>query len=199
MLKFTIAVTGIILSLSSQASTVSFNGYTLDTNNNIVTGGGLRWLQWDETVGLSVNEALANNNDWRVATDSEMNALMSDFGLTFGEIYQSNQDSSNITAFIDLFGETSPGEIPSFDRDSSAIYQGTETDIYSALTVGSNYLENNPYPLGSSSLNGLQNFIYSQESFSVFGVALVSPVPVPAAAWLFSSALVGLAGVKRKS
>jgi hypothetical protein len=38
----------------------------------------------------------------------------------------------------------------------------------------------------------------SNTSVYVYELAQVNPVPVPAAAWLFGSALVGLAGVGRK-
>jgi hypothetical protein len=38
--------------------------------------------------------------------------------------------------------------------------------------------------------NGFQDHFFSSGS--------IKPVPVPAAAWLFGSALIGLAGIKRK-
>ena len=42
------------------AALITHNGYMLNTNTNIVTGGGLEWLQWDVTLGMSISDALTN-------------------------------------------------------------------------------------------------------------------------------------------
>ena len=59
---------------------------------------------------------------------------------------------------------------------------------------------------GSLAINGVGKMTYSGDSATTgpasyngaFTVISYSEVPVPAAAWLFGSALVGLAGVKRR-
>jgi len=49
---FTILV--FTISEGAFAGLITYNGHTLDENTNIVTGGGLEWLQWTETKGQSV-------------------------------------------------------------------------------------------------------------------------------------------------
>jgi hypothetical protein len=48
--------------------------------------------------------------------------------------------------------------------------------------------------------DGTANYYYYTPTVhsGTFAVATLNPVPVPAAAWLFGSALIGLAGIKRK-
>lgn len=68
-------------SLSAQASTLSYYGYTLDTDTHIVTGAGLQWLQWDQTVEVPVKTAEQTYGaaGWRLATAQEMSNLLHDF------------------------------------------------------------------------------------------------------------------------
>lgn len=115
-----------ILSLSpvSSAALITHNGYTLDESTNVVTGGGLEWLQWDETQGLSVLQALNQFNaaGWRLANNTEMAALLNnwDFGSSFTfdndeTTYQSTvRDNNGVDTipgdsyreFLDLFSLT---------------------------------------------------------------------------------------------
>ncbi len=74
---------------TSWASIISYNGYTHDTNTDVVTGGGLEWLQWDLTIATDVLDALAAyessylGGGWRLANNTEMAALFNafDFGI----------------------------------------------------------------------------------------------------------------------
>jgi len=125
--KFIKAVAvGLILSAScfvsvATAGLITYNGYTLDEDTNIVTGNALEWLQWDETVGQSINIALGTYSvdGWRLASNNDMSFLFNSF---FPEIswdddestYQSHHtpwnpsENSQYSHLVELFGNTSP-------------------------------------------------------------------------------------------
>jgi|GEM_PF-2171731 len=52
-------------------------------SGNIVTdsANNLEWLRWDQTVGLSINDALAANSGWQLASLDQMINLFNDFEL----------------------------------------------------------------------------------------------------------------------
>ena len=118
LIKF-LALMALSLSLSLNAATVTYNGYTLDTDTNVVTGGGLEWLQWDETLGQSIEAALSSYavDGWRLATNIEMAALLNNFnfGFTFSDsesfsqsinLYTDEYSYGTANEFIDLFSDT---------------------------------------------------------------------------------------------
>jgi hypothetical protein len=59
------------------------NGYTRDDASVVVQGFGLEWLQWTETQGQSVDNALRDYEDdgWRLATNIEMADLFNAFSV----------------------------------------------------------------------------------------------------------------------
>ncbi len=63
----------------TQAALIEYNGYQLSTDTNIVTAKNLEWLQWDETLDLSINEALLANAGWSLASNLQMSTLYSSF------------------------------------------------------------------------------------------------------------------------
>lgn len=90
--------------------------YTLDESTNIVTGGGLEWLQWDETVGMTVGQAITEYgvDGWRLATSTEMsNLLNSFFSVNTNSLLDLDISikNSHIADFIDMFGVTDSADI----------------------------------------------------------------------------------------
>jgi hypothetical protein len=92
-------------------------GYTLDAGSNIVTGGGLEWLQWDETKGHSIDSALSSysGDGWRLASNIEVANLFNNAG--FGGVYGADEtlsytysdhipygESGSYDEFLDMFG-----------------------------------------------------------------------------------------------
>lgn len=65
----------------SFAALMTHGGYSHDASTNIVVGGGLEWLQWNETRNRSVDAVLEDygSEGWRMATNSEMAALFNSF------------------------------------------------------------------------------------------------------------------------
>lgn len=68
------------LSFFANGSTVSYAGYTLDTETNIVTGAGLEWMRWSSTVGTGLTDLNYNAySGWRLATSDEVVGLLDAF------------------------------------------------------------------------------------------------------------------------
>ena len=118
------AVAGLMLSVCgfANATLITHNGYTLDTDTKIVSNGVVEWLQWSETIDQSINTALTNNgsDDWTLASNMQMSGLLGDFGFnpstqegvtTYTEgVYSAGIDQSMEDFFIELFGETTRHE-----------------------------------------------------------------------------------------
>ncbi len=113
----------LFLPMTSKADFISHNGFTLNTETNIVNGGGLEWIQWDETLGQSVNTALQNHSSdgWRLATNADMAGLFNAFfpSSLFGVVWDDDKTTNQIVetpwtadedsvqnGFISLFGIT---------------------------------------------------------------------------------------------
>jgi hypothetical protein len=106
-------------------ASIIFNGYTHDTSTDIVTGGGLDWLQWDYTIGQSVDTALAGaatsayGGGWALASNEQMAGLFNSFGFgafvahestnfSFSDAVNVSEDvvTDNELAFVSMFGDT---------------------------------------------------------------------------------------------
>lgn len=204
----TFVLLSIVVSAGSYAAQISHNGYTLDTNTSIVSGGGLDWMQWTQTQGLSIGQATQaySASGWRLATNAEMAALYNSFAFENGipasyqfvddenlhqEVSTINPTQSH-SAFIELFGVTAPAS--GSDGPASAALYGSDADadwLYNAALVHSGFSSVIRYA-GLSA----DNYTIS-ESYAGMGVALVRPVPLPATAWLFLAGLVSLVTAKR--
>ncbi len=121
MLKKLIILAGLLLtSVTAHATVISHFGYERDSASNIVTGGGLEWLKWDVTKGMSINSALSTYKaqGWRLASNVEMAALFNKFqfgadvftgveGTLQTTTYPwSPSEDSNYNLFYNLFGLT---------------------------------------------------------------------------------------------
>jgi len=108
-------------SVTANAAPITYNGYSWDDTENYVTvsGSNLQWLRWAETDGQSINEALASNNGYRLASNAEMASLFTDFfplggsGTWGGDETVWYQESlayadgdADAEAFQSLFGQT---------------------------------------------------------------------------------------------
>jgi len=107
-----ISVMILTTSFSASASLIEYNDYTLNEITNVVSSNDLEWLQWDETLGLSIDEALAVNQGWRLATRTEMNSLFNDMLSTSLFTGTSNVidrhtwgfDDTNYLLFLEMIG-----------------------------------------------------------------------------------------------
>lgn len=202
----------LVLSTSLNAATISYNGYSLDTDTNIVTGGGLDWIQWDETAGLSINDALASNSGWRLATTAEVESLFGSFNYFGATTVPGSFDNfalvpntNDVLNFIQLFGDSylTPSALSGdlfSEQATTAIFASDLPGVYNAAIIEYN-ADGRLAAVGDNTLVTLEYAISGADSAGGYrGVALVqtSVVPVPAAVWLFGSGLIGLAGIARR-
>ena len=128
----------------ANASLINVNGYSLNTETNIVSDGTLEWLQWDETKGLSIESALDKHAGWSLASNDQMANLFNDFftGMTWAsietgmeyEFHSENyfNDVAIYNSFLDLFGY----RLISTDEDNA---EYTQTYTNSRRGIGSYY------------------------------------------------------------
>lgn len=120
-------------SSASYGSVISHYGYSRDTQSasNVVTGGGLEWLMWDVTKGMSISSALDEyaKDGWVLATNLQMASLFNSFqfgkndwnsieGQTqFISLEWDSREDSSYNAFFSLFGSTWHSDCGANGRD----------------------------------------------------------------------------------
>jgi hypothetical protein len=218
----------IFLSPATKATLISFAGYSHDTHTDYVTGGGLVWKQWDETVNLSIDQALSTyGSQWRLATGIEMGNLFNDFfGLQYRpskwgadsaiiEYPHNDGDSGSPThEFVRIFGDTYksiggnwPADISGDEFEISTAYfdPGRLIQAQNLANVADDYTYRFS-PSVTTPINGwaqlttVTSTIY--DSHPHRGIALVqkiSNVPLPSSLQLFVVAIMSLAFQVRKS
>lgn len=160
MLKKLVLMSGLLLtSLSAQATLISHFGYERDSASNIVTGGGLEWLKWDVTKGMSINSALASyaSQGWRLASNDEMAFLFNQF--KFGKSdwhanesvtqsiqlpWNSGDALSSHAMFTNLFGVTRTFSC-SLDGRTTLCWSDSDPQLYSLALFGADSNRNGMY------------------------------------------------------
>lgn len=211
MLRYVYLFAGLSIASINHAAQITYAGYTLDTESNIVSGGGLEWLQWDQTAGQSPAAALANYDTagWRIASNTEMAELFNSFG--FGLTFQADENATQLVLlpgepnnfgtadhFIQLFGDTysaagfALNEGDPFEYSAAIFGEDLDGDgRLNRASVNGTYIEaGNNFPGEAWLSSDWARPDIAYEPF--YGVALVREVPLPAAAWLFLSAIGGL-------
>jgi hypothetical protein len=220
----TTMIAGVCLAFSSLANSalITHKNYTLNTDTNIVTHtDGTDWLQWDVTIGESINSALSKyaSEGWMLASNAQMAGLFTDFGwgssvheddiiATYGT-YSASADESDMDKFIELFGTTvfnrfrNPEGILS-QRSSYAIF-GSDLDndgLYRNALVGSDF-----YRCGRGGCGEYEDMAQIADDnvwgidvdrilhYAAHGIALtrVVEVPSPSTILVFALGLMGLA------
>jgi hypothetical protein len=189
--------------LSAQASLVDNGAYTTDTQTS------LDWLDLTETVNMTMLDALEANSDWRFATNSEVEIL---FNKMFVGYYDTNSSGRSLSAegayadqyadaqtFLTLFG----ANFDTAEQQGSVGIYIDEDGIGRGISAWA--WRSGAYS-GRSEVGGLEylgnySSYYDADSYYNHGTLLVRTtayVPVPAAVWLFGSALAGLGWMRRK-
>lgn len=149
MRKFLIlSALGLFLA-SSTAHSALISDYQLDSSSNIVvdSANNLEWLQWSETAGMSIEDALAMYaaDGFFLASKSMVADLFNSFDLAYGMFVWSANENTNQTysfpsdgenespldrerIFVSLFGDT----FSSYTGDSGS-YSGNDLEYSSAL------------------------------------------------------------------
>lgn len=197
MLKQTLALVGLTLSLSSNAAIIDLGSITRDTST------GLDWLDLSETLNLSYDDVVAemanggNYEGWRYATKEEVMLLWENFGVQSDYFHTNNQEYMNFLNTVSLLGNTLGDTSEIYDYGvlglTGTVNSNYEDAVFS-FSVG--HLTTNDY--ATKHYSNATNWFYMNEPILGAGSYLVRSVPIPTAVWLFGSALVGLVSFKRK-
>lgn len=195
MLKKIVLLSSLLVtSLSAHATLISHFGYERDSASNVVIGGGLEWLKWDVTKGLSIDSALDlyASDGWRLASNVDMASLFNSFvfGNTDGwnaneEEFQrselpwnSGDEYSHHIKFMELFGVTRRSSCADYGV-TAYCYSDDDPLIGSYAFFGADNNENDRYNLaevlddytllganGAVTWYGWHNAVLNQDRFS---------------------------------
>ena len=199
MMNKILTLVGLTLSLSANAAIVDMGNITRDTAT------GLDWLDLTETNGRSYNDissklgAGQEFDGWRYASVTEVQVLWSNLGMSNGtneSLLTSDVIYGAFVSSVNIIGNTANTVSDFYDYGAMGITGDTasDTEVFGAGIshwIGNDFTNN--WAEDKSVLRTRQH--------NIFGSYLVAPsaVPVPAAGWLFMTALVGLVGKKRLS
>jgi len=120
---------------------ITYGSYSHDTSTDIIVGGGLEWLQWDRTIGLSWLEANAlkdtiEGGGWEIASNAQMATLLNNFNFGIGVTFDTDENTSQSVStgiqtdgissdpsesdviFVNMFGHTQ-------SESTSSMFQGS--------------------------------------------------------------------------
>jgi hypothetical protein len=128
------------VSNSATAALITHNGYTLNEDTNIVTGGGLDWLQWDETTGMTIENIINDHNfdGWSVATETQVFSMYSNLfkflspSLTLD---YASENANKMDTIIQLFGST----FQHSNHHPSYVYAGSLEYAQATYSTGTGY------------------------------------------------------------
>lgn len=192
------------------------------------TASGLEWLDLTQTVDLSYDSVTgllgtgAMFSGFRYASNAEVVQLFQSFNLDIGDYYNPFTSihalDPRVDKVIDMLGDT----LAQFDQSGYSSTVRMSIGLTAETRSTNIYGEENKYVIGIYEETNFPSYItepyyniyghYSTlrtfESDPISGSYLVrsssgsggggSVVPVPAAAWLFASGLLGLIGVARR-
>lgn len=187
-----VAIFGIVFSAQTSASLVDNGNYISDT----VTG--IDWSDFSRSWNKSYSQAQTDNVGWRHATNAEVTGL---FAVLFDGYFDTDplgystesgggysDQRADVLAFETLFGSKS--------TYAGQIAYGYYLDENDVMRFMGSRRES-----GDSWVFGNYDFVYSGAANPDFGSFLVrdlSPIPIPAAIWLFGTALIGLVGLGKR-
>ncbi|MEQ1636980.1 MAG: hypothetical protein ABL903_09810 [Methylococcales bacterium] len=155
----------------------NINGVSAGHNDNVYLTSG------NSIFNYSTNGSLLNSFTWY-----DNSITYGDIAVSANNVFTVYAGSQQGVTIRDLDTLTQTGLIiPGFDIDGIAV--GFNDDVY--LTSGNQIFN---YSTNGSLLN---SFTWYDNTIA-YGDISVAPVPVPAAAWLFGSGLIGLIGLRRK-
>ena len=205
MFKKIMALTAMVLMVPVHAAVIEVGNLNIiDDPGNASDGLGYLDLSIAQGVGFTAAQALASAQaiyaDARFATPSEFDDLFEaagvlyDGALTAGDAFSTGPDSVFISTgtnwdpglvLRDQLGFTIPGFASAIWTDPDGSEDPTTTYDFLFLFGTRLQLE---HTVAIPEVEGNLSWLIVTE---------LAPVPVPAAAWLFGSALIGMAGARR--
>ena len=201
-----------VISFNVNASIIStdwrFAGDNLITQD---TDSGLDWLDLTETTNMSRNDVIAQLGiggaleGWRYAIHDEIVTFFDAFGGN-SAYYNSGWTTQNnglFDAIAPYWGDT----YAAADNSGSYVPGDLGSEFLIGVRVGPGYAKGEIYDccqLDDATMDYVKlpsdEVIHGTISDPYMGHALVrvSAVPVPAAAWLFSTGIIGLVGLAKR-
>jgi hypothetical protein len=198
MFKQTLALVGLTLSLSANAAVVEVGDLNIinDAGN---ASDGLRYLDMTYSDGLTQAAALTNAQvsyaNARLATASEWDDLFAAAGIAYSGAFTASDaftsGNSALLAKASSQGVWLAGALGLTSGSDLFVWSDPDNQSSSASTRDFLFINYD----GSATIEQIS----AMPALPEVGFLLVSeaPVPVPAAGWLFMSALIGLVGKKR--
>jgi len=189
----------LILLLSGQvnAAIIDNDYFTTDTNS------GLDWLDVNNTFGLSYAQvketAYFTADDFRHATVTEVVNIFSEFGVTNFSGHRVTENCSGVRNRIDTMG---PGyNAGNFDvLEGWAELEPFDPNLAIHINVDATF-EGNGFDNSRARMDSIvpKDFNHNSNHRGHWLVReTLSPVPVPAAIWLFGTGLLGLIGFRKR-
>lgn len=178
------------------------------------TSTGLYWVKPSETLGLTFSTVQADiaagrTGNFSYASASQVQALLSDAGITDFSNGVSAASYAGASAIISALGQTSDGPF------TNGSYHGSYVQV-AGLYAGNNEAYTIAYQLNASGAFGCTSVDCAEStvgnvpgnSIRPYGSWLVAssldsgnappPVPIPASVWLMLSGLAGLGSLRRR-
>lgn len=128
----------------SNAAPISFNGYDWDGSSDSVFGGGLEWLRWDETTGMSIDDVSSDPayDDWEIASNVQMSALFNAFEFGLGTSWDDDEKTVQDTSTAWVVGDSVTDPFVAFSimfgvtRMANTDFQGDDDYLSSFALFG---------------------------------------------------------------
>jgi hypothetical protein len=209
-----VAVLALALPLAASAYTITPDNYDSLADVEVLFGGGgaaIKTVDGYTSLGVSGGEygeiSIGQSITLNFSSSQIVNSIDLVALFTNGNYNDKGDEVAQITAWS---GSTSWTYTLTADTATSAVWtgQGTVSSVEATPGLqGSGGVWTITNPFGNAAIdslvftsldNGVAHDLYSRNTDYGIGAVTTSPTPIPAAAWLLGSGLIGLIGIKRR-
>ncbi len=188
------------------------DGTVLDTDLKVywmkdasTAGGNMTWFEAQDWIASLNDTNYLGFNDWRLPRVAPVNGVAFDINNSFDGSTDNGYNITSKASELSYMYHVSLGNLALFDTAGNFGQPGwglKNTAPFTGLAAGAYWTEiDNPTDSNAAFIvgmgNGHQDF-FAKDTPHLAWAVRDAVVPVPAALWLFSSGLLGLAGVARK-